>query len=164
MFDEKTTDVEETEVAEEVTVNEEESCADEELCEDENAEENAQEIDEELSSNEKKSGNKGLVVNAILTGLMLIALIANLFVTFDNSDRIKALESDLADTKEVLSYGLTGSPYEPIDFAGIAKDLREARAEFEKTMEDMETQQAPAEETEEAPAEEENNETTTENK
>jgi len=31
-------------------------------------------------------------------------------------------------------------------------------------MEDMETQQAPAEETEEAPAEEENNETTTENK
>ena len=83
---------------------------------------------------EKKKGGKGLVINAILTGVMIIVLIANLIVSFGNAEKLKELE----DVKVVLSYALTGDPSVEFDFAETANEVREQRKMIEELMQGME--------------------------
>ena len=149
MDDEKITGVEESEIEEVEAVSEETVSSEEVICEDAVVEEECiPEIDGEVTVEAKKSGNKGLVINAILTGILLIGLIVNLVVSIGNSKKIKAVEADLADVKEVLSYALTGDPYTSFDFAEIAGEIREQRKMMEDIMKELENQQK----TEEAPA------------
>ena len=143
MTEEKVTGFEETEVQEVESVIEEAEATEEVI------EETIEEITEEIVPEVKNKGGKGLVINAILTGVMIVVLIANLIVSFENSKKLKEVE----DVKVVLSYALTGDPSIDFDFAETANEIREQKKMIEEYMKEME-EEAPAEEAEEAPAEE----------
>ena len=148
MTEEKATNIEETEIEEVEAVSEETVSPEEEICEETAVEENVEEIAEEIVVEEKKKGGKGLIINAILTGVMIVVLIANLIVSFGNSKKIKAVKTDLADVKIVLSYALTGDPSTEFNFAETANEIREQKKMIEELMKELENQQS----TEEAPA------------
>ena len=72
------------------------------------------------------------------TIVMIVVLIANLIVSFGNSEKVKELE----DVKVVLSYALTGDPSTEFDFTETANEIREQK----KMIEDLMKEEAPAEE------------------
>ena len=134
MTEEKVTGFEETEIEEVVSVIEEAAAPEEVEVEEVAIPEITEEIAEEIVVEEKKKGGVGLIINAVLTGVMLIVLIANLIVSFGNAEKLKEFE----DVKEVLSYALTGDPSNEFDFAETANELREQRKMIEELMQGME--------------------------